>query len=58
MYEACIRSILDYTALVWHPLMSISNICKIEILENRALCKIIGILISTRILDLYLEANA
>ena len=57
MYVAYIRCVLDYVAPVWYPSLSASNVHKLEILENRALRKIIGIPISTRTLDLHLESN-
>ena len=57
MYVAYIRYVLDYAAPVWYPSLSASNIHKLKILENRALYKIIGVLISTRTLDLHLESN-
>ena len=57
MYVAYIRSVLEYGALVWYPFLSVSNRYKLETLENRALRKIIGVPISTRILDLHLESN-
>ena len=57
MHVACARSILEYGVLVWYPFLSASNMHKLEILENRALHKIIGVPMSTRILDPHLESK-
>jgi len=57
MYVAYIRSLLAYAAPVWYSSLSVSNMHKLEILENKALRKIIGVPISTRTVDLHLESN-
>ena len=57
MYIAYIRSMLDYIALAQYPLVSTTNKNTIEKLEKRSLQKILEVLISIRIIDLYLEAN-
>ena len=57
MCVACVRSKLDYGSPVWYPLLLKTNVKKLEILENKVLQKILGVLKSARIIDLYLEAN-
>ena len=57
MYVAYIRSVLDYAAPVWYPLMSKTNLGKLQIIQNKALRKILGVPLSTRIQDMHLECN-
>jgi hypothetical protein len=57
MYVAYIRAKFDYGAPVWFPLMSRTNLEKLQRLQNKALRVILGVPRSTRIYDLHLEAN-
>ena len=57
MHVAYMRSKLDYRLPVWYPLLSKTNLKKLKTLENKALWKILGVLKSTRIIDLYLKVN-
>ena len=57
MYVAYIRSVFDYAAPVWYPLMSKTNLNKLQRLQNKTLREILGLPLSTRIQDLHLECN-
>ena len=59
MYGAYIRSVFDYASPVRYPLMSATNLQKVQVLQNKALRKILGVPcpLSTRIEDLHHKAN-
>ena len=57
MYVAYVRSVFDYAAPAWYPLMSKTNLDSLQRLQNKALRIVLGVPRSTRIEDLHLEAN-
>ena len=57
MYVAYVRAVFDYASPVWFPLMSKTNLDKLQCLQNKALRVALGVPLSTRVHDLHLEAN-
>ena len=57
MFVAYVRSVFDYAAPVWYPLMSLTHFDKLQRLQNKCIRVILGVPTSTRIQDLHLESN-
>ena len=57
IYQAIVKSKLDYAAPAWQPWLSDTQFNKLEVVQNRALRLITGQTKSTRVTALRLEAN-
>lgn len=57
MYVAHIRGVFDYGVPICFPIMSRTNLDRLQCLWNKDLCKLLWVPSTTRILDLHLGAN-
>ena len=57
MYTSYIRSLVDYGALSWLPGVSLSNIARLEVIQNKAARVAVGVPSATDVPSLLLEAS-